>query len=174
VGPGLPGGHVGSRGMEETVGPGLPVGHVGTKGIAGAVGPRLLPAILFTWSWREVWALGSRSAMLVPGAWRDLCAQVYCQTCWFPGKAGAVGLGLLTVMLVSRAWQEMWAWGCPRPCCFPGHAGSCGPKGAVRHVGSRGMAAPVDPGLPEDHVGSWLMAEAVGSGLPPAMLIPAA
>ena len=49
-------------------GPGVACRPCWYQDIAGAVGPRLPLAILVSWSWREVWALGSPSAMLVPGA----------------------------------------------------------------------------------------------------------
>jgi len=81
-------GHSGSCGTEGAA------GHVGSRGMEGAVGPGLPPA------------------MLVPGAWRELWAQVCCHPCWFPGMV------------------QLWARVCCRPCWFPGHSGSCGPRSA--------------------------------------------
>jgi len=87
VGPGLPGGHVGSRGMAGAVDLGMPDGHVCSRGMAGAVvtgvpgghvgswvmpgavGPGMLPAILLPKLWSDLWAWDCPAAMLVLGAW---------------------------------------------------------------------------------------------------------
>jgi len=55
-----------------------------------------------------------------------------------------------------------------------GHGRSCKSRADASHVGSKGMAGAVGPGLLGGHVGSRGMARAVGSGLPPAMLVPGA
>ena len=58
-----------------------------------------------------------------------------------------MGLALLPAMFVPGAWQQLWNWVCRQPCWFLTHGGSCGLRAPSRHVGSRGMAAAVGPGL---------------------------
>ena len=133
--------------------------------------------------------LGLPSAMLVPGAWRELWAWLCRRAYRFPGHdgncgpvagashvasrgmAGPVCSSLLLAMLVPGAWQHLWTRVCRQPCWFLAHGGSFGIRAAARHVDSRGMAAAVGPGLPGGHFGSRGIAGAVGPGLPPAAIL---
>jgi len=125
IGPGLPGGHFDSQAMAGAVVLGLPSamlvprawrdlwsrgccrpfwfpGHGGSCGVRAAgdhVGFRVMAAAV---------GLGLPPAMLVPGAWRELCdpgqpgGHVSSQV-----MAGAVGFGLPQAMFVPGSWQEL-------------------------------------------------------------------
>jgi len=72
------------------MGIGLPGGHICSRCMAGAVGTGLLLAILVPGAWRELCARGCRATIVVPGVWRYLKVR----GCW-------------VAMLVPGAWQEL-------------------------------------------------------------------